>query len=378
MLQVSEFTRPSRRRFVSGILALAALSACAEQEGTEYRSASAAPAVGDPLAKFRLQADGSQEEWARHLDLERLTDKPQILALSGGGEDGAFGAGALCGLSDAGTRPDFDVVTGVSTGALIAPMAFLGSSCDDALKHMFLDHDADDIMKFKWIAAAGSDGLYDTTPLAELIARYTPDHILDEIARKHASGGRLFVVTSNLATSDAIVWDMGAIARARHYDLFRAVLRASSALPGLFPPVKIRFQNGRETITETHLDGGVQMQVLATPPAAFDVDATGARGGSVYLLMNNTLDPAPQEIASGALGISQQAMTAMIRSSGAASVNTARLLARKNGLAFHAASVHADSGIVYDPGDRFSAEYMAAMYEHGYRRAVAGKLWDTA
>lgn len=367
---------PSRRRFIAGTCALSVTSACSGLAEV-HKDAPPSPLVtGDLLATLRFEADEGQQIWARHLDMARLRDKPKMLALSGGGEDGAFGAGALCGLTQRGTRPDFDVVTGVSTGALIAPMAFLGSSCDDALQHMFLDHDADDIMQFRWLAALTSDGLYDTDPLAQLIAYYTPVQTLEAIAQKHADGARLFIATANLATSKAIVWDMGAIAQAQEYDLFRAAIRASGALPVLFSPVRIWFEQDERVMSETHLDGGVQMQVLATPAAAFEVDARPARGGSVYLLINNTLDPAPQEIASGVLGISQQAMTAIIRSSAAASVDTARLLCEKNGLSFFVASVRADSGIVYDPSDRFSADYMAALFDHGNSRAVKGDLWD--
>lgn len=144
----------------------------------------------------------------------------------------------------------------------------------------------------------------------------------------------------------------------------------------MFSPVRIGIGHNGEMITETHLDGGVEMQVLATPPATFEVDARRARGGSVYLLMNNTLDPAPQQSASSALGISQQAMTAMVRSGAAASVNTARMLCERNDLGFNVASVSRDSGIVYDASDRFAADYMAAMFEHGYSRATSGTLWE--
>lgn len=358
-----------------GLAAASALSACADlpAETDTLRSSGDG---GDPLARLRFQADANPSIWAGHLNLPRLTNKPQMLALSGGGEDGAFGAGALTGWSQTGTRPDFDVVTGVSTGALIAPMAFLGADSDDALTHMFLDHDASDIMRFRWLTAVSGDGIYDTSPLADLIASYTPDAVLDEIAKKHDAGGRLFVVTSNLGTSDAVVWNMGEIAKAGLYNLFRSVTLASGALPGLFPPVKIRFIDAGEQVTETHVDGGVQMQVLATPPAAFAVKSDAARGGSAYVIVNNTLDPDPQDSAETVLGISQQAMTAMVRSSAASSVNTARLLARDHGLEFSVACVDAESGIVYDPSDRFSTEYMAAMYAHGHGRAVSGRLWQ--
>ena len=365
----------SRRRMLLGMASFGSMSACVGPLADLGKSP-VSPILQEALAGFRFSAEAPATIWARHLNLPRLNQKPQMLALSGGGEDGAFGAGALAGWSATGTRPEFDIVTGVSTGALIAPMAFLGSAYDETLKHMFLDHDADDIMNFRWLSAAFADGIYDTEPLAQLIETYTPVPLLEAVARKHDAGGRLFVVTANLSTSDAAVWDMGAIAKAKKYDLFRSVIRASGALPGLFSPVKLSFLENGEIVTETHVDGGIQMQVLATPAAAFSVTSTVAQGGHAYIIVNNTLDPAAQRSASSVLGISQQAVTAMARTSAAASVNTARMLSDKLGLGFSYTCVTPDSGAVYDASDRFSADYMAALYAHGYNRAVSGALWN--
>jgi hypothetical protein len=367
----------NRRRMLFGLAAVTTLSACAgrsEKELVAYDRVFLTQ--NDPLASLRLHADADPATWARHLDLPRLKNKPQILALSGGGEDGAFGAGALNGWSESGTRPDFDIVTGVSTGALIAPLAFAGQEYDDNLRHMFLDHDASDIMRFRGLAAATGDSLYDTTPLAELIETYTPDAFLRVVAAKHDAGGRLFVVTSDLATSTAVVWNMGAIAKAGQYELMRTVILASGALPGLFSPVKVSYEVGDQGVTETHVDGGVQMQLLAAPEAAFGFAGQHAAGGHGYVIVNNTLEPDPEDTAGSVLGVTQQAMTAMVRASAAASVNTARLLAGAHGIGFSMASVEVDSGAVYDPSDRFSAKYMRKLYEYGYDRAVSSRLWQ--
>lgn len=187
-----------------GMLAATSISACANPSAKKVAAPSLTPKE-DPLGEFRLPADADMAIWARHLEVSRLKNKPQMLALSGGGEDGTFGAGALNGWSQTGKRPDFDIVTGVSTGAMIAPFAFLGARADNALRHMFLDHGAEDIMRFGWLSAATSSSLFDTTPLARLIKAYTPDAMLDAIAQKHGSGARLFVATANLGTSKAIV-----------------------------------------------------------------------------------------------------------------------------------------------------------------------------
>ncbi|WP_417806787.1 patatin-like phospholipase family protein [Thioclava sp.] len=366
-------TPMSRRAVLTGLAA--SLSACATAAPTEQFLAQ--PSAPDSLSRYRLPSTASAAQWGRHLDLAVLHDDPQLLALSGGAEDGAFGAGALCGWSQHGTRPQFDIVTGVSTGALIAPFAFLGAEYDDILSRMFNMLNASDIMRLN-VATLFNDGaLYDTTPLADMIAAYTPPALIKQVAARHANGARLFVVTSNLETSQAIIWNMGEIAQARWDDLFRAVIRASSALPGMFPAVTLKVGRGSTAHEETHVDGGVQMQFLAAPDAAFDVPRRKHAGGHAYLLINNTLQPAPQTVSHSALGITQQALTAMVRANAASSVNAARLLAKRQRLGFSLASVAPDPDAVYDPDNRFSTRYMQALFKQGRKRALEDRLWES-
>lgn len=364
----------SRRKVLMGLAAAPlVLSACAEE--TVTRQAVFAASNPDPLARYRLPANATGKEWLGHLSVPTLQRNPQTLALSSGAEDGAFGAGALCGWSSRGGRPDFDIVTGVSTGALIAPFAFLGQEHDETLSRIFVDHDASDIMRLSAIEMVRGGALYNTKPLADLIETYTPDSFLVALAKRHDAGGRLFIATSNLETSQAVIWNMGEIARSGQYDLFRAVLRASSALPGIFSPVSLRFSSGTELYQETHVDGGVHMQLLATPEAAFHAPRRSTGGGHLYLLINNTLDPAPKRASKTPLGISQQALTAMVRASASSSVNTARILAKHHDMGFSYTCVGPDAGAVYDPSDRFSSTYMKVLFQHGFRRAQKGRLW---
>ena len=72
-----------------------------------------------------------------------------LLAISGGGSNGAFGAGFLCGWTESGTRPDFKVVTAVSTGSLQAPLAFLGPDYDHILRAIFTTHGTEEIYQRK-------------------------------------------------------------------------------------------------------------------------------------------------------------------------------------------------------------------------------------
>lgn len=364
-----------RRHLLMG-LGATALSACTSRNKTS--ALAPVTAANDPLSRFRFFADDGPEEWQKHLHPPQSSWSaigPQVLALSGGGEDGAFGAGALVGWSAREDRPDFDLVTGISTGALIAPFAFMGQDYDDVLTQVFTQSDASDIMRLRPFQAIFSDALYDTTPLAELIAEFTPPAFIQAVGKRHAADKNLLVVTSELDSARASVWDMGAIAQAGQYDLFRSIMRASAALPGLFPPVNLRFGSGDKTYSETHIDGGVHMQFLAVPSFAFTRPDQELEGGHIYVIINNTLNPAPASVGRSALSISQQALTTTGRASALLQVNATQLFAREKGLRFSVTSIDPNAGILYDSSDRFSSTYMNALYRHGTERAQSGSLW---
>ena len=367
-----------RRHLLIGMGATA-LSACTRR--IEASAPASVTASNDPLSRFRFFADDGPEEWLKHLHPRQSSwsaTGPRVLALSGGGEDGAFGAGALVGWTARGDRPDFDLVTGISTGALIAPFAFMGQDYDDVLTQVFTQMDASDIMRLRPFQAVFSDALYDTTPLAELIAEFTPPAFLQAVAKRYAAGNDLLVVTSELNSARASVWDMGAIAQAGQYDLFRSIMRASAALPGLFPPVNLSFESNGKTYSETHIDGGVHMQFLAVPSFAFTTPDQKLEGGHIYVIINNTLNPAPASVRRSALSISQQALTTTGRASALLQVNATQLFARENGLRFSVTSIDPNAGIQYDPSDRFSSTYMNALYQHGTERAQSGSLWTNS
>ena len=367
-----------RRHLLIGMGATA-LSACTRR--IEASAPAPVTAANDPLSRFRFFADDGPEEWLKHLHPRQSSwsaTGPCVLALSGGGEDGAFGAGALVGWTARGDRPDFDLVTGISTGALIALFAFMGQDYDDVLTQVFTQMDASDIMRLRPFQAVFSDALYDTTPLAELIAEFTPPAFLQAVAKRYAAGNDLLVVTSELNSARASVWDMGAIAQAGQYNLFRSIMRASAALPGLFPPVNLSFESNGKTYSETHIDGGVHMQFLAVPSFAFTTPDQKLEGGHIYVIINNTLNPAPASVRRSALSISQQALTTTGRASALLQVNATQLFAREYGLRFSVTSIDPNAGIQYDPSDRFSSTYMNALYQHGKERAQSGSLWTNS
>ncbi len=206
----------------------------------------------EPPGEFDVDGDGIREY--------------SLLALSGGGSKGAFGAGLLCGWSESGSRPDFKVVSGVSTGALQATFAFLGPDYDDVLREVYTFFDTRDIYRKRWkLAGLISDSINDTWPLGKLIDRCVTKDVLAEVAKRHAAGHRLFVGTTNLDTSEFIIWDMGKIAssgRSDALDLYRRVLLASCSIPVLFPPVYFEVESAGETYYEMHVDGGTYAQLF--------------------------------------------------------------------------------------------------------------------
>ena len=210
-----------------------------------------------------------------------------VLAISGGGSDGAFGAGVLKGWSSSGKRPHFDIVTGVSTGALIASYAFLGTSWDPQLEHFYTRITNDQIYQSKGLAGLFEDSLYDTTPLRSMIERAVDQRLIDAVAEEHRKGRRLYVATTDLDTGTVAVWDMGGIAASGHakrLETYRDVLTASAAFPGFFKPVYVRYsdQPGKARM---HVDGGVKAPILLR---SFMVEGK-QRTKNVYLLVNGKM-----------------------------------------------------------------------------------------
>ena len=191
-----------------------------------------------------------------------------VLAISGGGSNGAYGAGLLAGWTERGARPEFTVVTGASAGALIAPFAFLGPSYDPVLKNLFSEGIGEELLQIDGLSALFGAGVFKTEPLKRLIARYVDDALLERIGAEYKKGRRLLVVTTNLDAQRTAVWDMGAIASSgapEALDLFRDVLVASASVPGVYSPVLINVEGAGRRFEEMHVDGGVRANLLVVP-----------------------------------------------------------------------------------------------------------------
>src|SRR3977135_3355555 len=254
------------------------------------------PPANAPMTIRALDADSRLSEVSSVAAAERLRglhpgEPLNILALSGGGAYGAFGAGAVAGLTRPGSRPDFTVVTGVSVGALVAPFAFLGPSWDAELLEVFASGPGEDLLQSRGLGAIFGSSLYRGKPLQQLVDAHLSDTMIQAIAREAEKGRLLLVATTDVVTGMPVVWDLGAIARnggPNARALLRDVLVASASVPGMFPPVMIHVNKDGVPHDQAHVDGSATMPFFVPP--AFVQTPPEARGGSnhtaVYVIID--------------------------------------------------------------------------------------------
>ncbi len=300
----------------------------------------------------------------------------EVLAISGGGDNGAFGSGLLVGWSEFGDRPEFELVTGVSTGALLAPFAFLGPDYNRQLKAVYTTVSADDIfIERSFIAGLLEDALTDTTPLFELISEYVDDALVAEIAREYEKGRLLLIGTTDLDAQRPVIWNIGAIAASGQdgsVDLIRKILRASSAIPGVFQPVMIDVAVGGEPYQELHVDGGAIQQMFLYPPGFAPEDAHH-RQRTAYLIMNAREDPEWGDVDRRTLSIAGRAISTMIHYSGVNDLLRIYYTLRDDGIDYNLAYI-GDDFVATEEGD-FDTVYMNKLYDYAYKLAVNGYPW---
>jgi predicted acylesterase/phospholipase RssA len=304
-----------------------------------------------------------------------------FLAISGGGDNGAFGAGLLVGWTERGDRPAFKLVTGVSTGALIAPFAFLGPSYDSVLREIYTDVQQNDIFKSRYLLMAlFNDALSDTSPLFGLISRYVNDRMLAEIAGEYAKGRLLLIGTTNLDAERPIIWNIGAIAasgRPGAVDLLRRILLASAAIPAAFPPVLIDVEADGKLYQEMHVDGGAIAQTFLYPPAlTAGVDLTRgplARERHAYVIRNARLDPEWALVDRRVFSIAGRAVTTMLHFSGQNDMYRLQTIAARDGVDFNLAYIGKDFNLEHLAD--FDQVYMRALFEYGKEEMRRGTAW---
>jgi hypothetical protein len=307
-----------------------------------------------------------------------------FLAISGGGDDGAFGAGLLTGRTAHGTRPEFTVVTGISTGALSAPFAFLGPEYDDELKKVYTETTADMIFSKSapLVSLLSSDGVTDTTPLKHLIAGFVDQEMLRRIAAEYAKGRLLLVATTNLDQARSVIWNIGAIAQStdpRARELIIEVLRASASIPGAFPPVMLDVTVGGERYEEMHVDGGAMAQIFLYPPSLKLQSAErrlGKHKDIAYIIRNGRLFRPEQSVKRQTLAIAGQAIATMTAANGVNDLYRIYLTAGRDKVDYNLAFLDDEFDVAYV--GPFDKTYMNTLFEYGYRKGAAGFKWHKA
>jgi predicted acylesterase/phospholipase RssA len=304
------------------------------------------------------------------------------LAISGGGENGAYGAGFLNGWTAAGTRPEFTLVTGISTGALLAPFAFLGPDYDDDIKAFYTELSKDDLVErrsiFKILPNAS---IIDNRLLREKVAQYITQEIMEKIAAEYQKGRILIVGTTNLDANRPVLWSIGRIATSgasNALELIHNIIIASTSIGGAFPPVIISVEANGESYDEMHVDGGTVNQVFMYP-LGMDFSEVKKRVGltenpKVYVLRNARLKPVYQVVEYSMLEVMLQSVNSLLRTQGIGDIERIYLEARRDGLDFYLTYIPDDYN---EPlNEIFDSDYMNKLYQVGYERALRGGEWQ--
>jgi predicted acylesterase/phospholipase RssA len=313
------------------------------------------------------------------------TAPAKILALSGGGSNAAFGAGARVGLTRAHARPVFTVVTGVSAGALIAPFAFLGPAWDPQLRYVFGSRRIEKLGHAVSRMAIARHVLFPNVAnrhgaLTDLVNETYTDDMIDAIGREAASGRKLIVATTDLDSQETVLWDMTAIAArggtAAHV-LFREVLVASASVPGVFPPVLIRVHEGSTVYDEMHVDGSVTTPLFVLPLIAPTVMNKGLqlKGGTIYVIVNGQLAMAPRATPVNTQRELVESFSAQMTYKTRDAVVLARGLAYRSHMQFRIASIP----VGYPAGSflDFHRRHIRQLFSYGESCAAQGQLWTS-
>lgn len=353
--------------------------------------------IKSDLDSFRFWADQRPKDFEKGLTVQakilrkrfpsaigatsESAPRSAMLAISGGGANGAFAAGLLKGWSESGKRVPFEVVTGVSTGALIAPFAFLGPEYDAVLFDIYSSSGREQI--FEWDVVSGllgGSGITDTKPLRAYIQKHITQEMIDAIAEQSRLGRALFIITTNFDANRAVVWNIGAIARlhgAAAAPLIHKVMLASASVPVVAPPVPIAVEIAGKTYTELHVDGGLSHQVFAYPSQISIADIERLTGlkfnNEIYLIRNSNAQtgysPAPTDLVS----IAARTINSLLDNQGSSGVEQIYYLTRRDGIKFH--TIEIPPKFQANGSHEFDLVYMRELLTLGRDIGRTGDFW---
>jgi hypothetical protein len=306
-----------------------------------------------------------------------LNPEINVLVLSGGGANGAYSAGILCGWSGTGKRPQFDIVTGVSTGALIAPAAFLGPSYDKVMRDIYTNISDADIIKRNLIDFffEGRPSLLDTQPLRAILNKAVTGEVIEAIAREHKKGRRLYIATTNLDAKRLVIWDMGAIACVGTPDaeeLFRNVMLASASIPVAFPPVMIKVEADGKTYEEMHVDGSVTTQMIGSM-LIIAHDEVNVKRTNVYIIRNGKIADRPRKVSYKVWDIAGAAFSTLLTWQSYGDIYRFSMLAKYKKIRLYFTCIPYAFG--EERSSEFDIDYMRRLFYRGYKSALSSDPW---
>ena len=373
--------RRPRSALIAAIVLCGSLSACVTLTRASFTADQQAAASPAGFSHVRYNEDDPALA-----DMLRATLKPDdhgdvnTLAISGGGANGAYGAGLLYGWGKAGTRPQFQLITGISAGAMAAPLAFAGSKWDEQLRQTYLTGRTRNLLQSRGLLGLLTPGLYRKAPLEELVRAWVTDDLLRAIAAEHAKGRRLLVATTDLDTGELVVWDMGAIATHQGPDarnLFVQVLVASASVPGVFAPTMIKVRSAGRDFEEMHVDGQADSAFFAIPQAMLLArrPADQQHPHHLFVIVNGQLNTAFAVTPIATMPILARTVEAATKASIRSALITTLEFCRRNGCDL---SVSAVPGTLKDDALDFTDAHVQALFSAGETVAETGHAWTTA
>jgi len=339
---------------------------------------------GDKVPRWLQEKIDDLKEEIRQNESETEDISNDYLAISGGGANGAFGAGLLLGWTRAGNRPEFRSVSGISTGAIIAPFAFLGPRYDAQLKKLYTTVSTKDILeKRSLFSILTADSASDTTPLRKMLEDIIDVKVLEDIVVEHDKGRRLLIGTTNLDANRPVIWNIGIIAKSgapNALELVRDILLASASIPGMFPPVYIEVEANGRRYDEIHVDGGTSSQVFLYP-ASLDMRwlmrQVGLKGESrIFVIRNSRIEPNWETTKPKIFPILNRSISSLIRTQGIGDLYRIYLSAQRDGMDYNVAFIPSDFN--EKPKEEFDPEYMGKLFDLSYQMAKNGYPWEKA
>ncbi len=375
---------------VTSLIVLSACSTLERKAAVPASDLTRAQIAGLPSSRYLIATTAGINKFVddvqrlnQSLGKADLNQKSNYLSLSGGGDNGAFGAGLLVGWTEQGSRPEFNLVTGISTGALIAPFAYLGKDYDPVLREVYTQIKPSDVFKSRgFLSGFFGDGLADTTPLYGLISKHITADFLKKVAHEYNKKGRwLLIGTTNIDAGTPVIWNMGQIASVgtpESLELFRRILLASASIPAAFPPVMFDFVIDGKDFQEMHVDGGATTQVFLYPGAAAnrakELGVKRRTDRQAFIIRNARLDVDWQQIERRTLSIAGRAISQLIQTQGIGDLYRIYNITQDDRVGFNLAYIGSDFNFPHV--EEFDTKYMQALFDYGYQRSRKGYDWS--